>query len=50
MLAVLFSGCSDILAVLKEPSKAYIRDRPTMRIQQGEINGTVMSRDLLIYR
>lgn len=49
MLAVVQSGYNDILVVLKEPSEACIPDRPTVRIQQGEMNGTVMSRDRLIY-
>jgi hypothetical protein len=49
VLAVVRSDCSDILVDLEELSKACIRDRPTVRIQQGGMNETAMSIDLLIY-
>jgi hypothetical protein len=50
VLAVVRSNCSDIPVDLEELSEACIRDQPTVRIQQGGINETAMSIDLLIYR
>jgi hypothetical protein len=49
VLAVVWSECSDILVDLGELSEACIRDRPTVRIQQGEMKKMAMSIDLLIY-